>query len=107
MGFRTVVVLSNDHAHEWEKDPELGRKIFMAASIGNKELARRELPYGHVVECVHADTQTLAILDGYSGRPVAYTHWHRGQTSEQQELVLLKELAEKHGKILRSKPKKV
>jgi hypothetical protein len=27
MGFRTVVILNNDRAHEWEKDAKLGQLI--------------------------------------------------------------------------------
>lgn len=26
MGYRTVVMLNNDHANEWANDPELGQK---------------------------------------------------------------------------------
>lgn len=101
MGFRTVIVLSNDQAHEWQNDPELGKKIFHAASAkafgSDPDRARRELPYGHVVEQVHADTQTVAFLDGYSGESKAWTHWHQGQTPEQKELAMLKALADKLG----------
>lgn len=100
MGFRTVLVLSNDQAHEWENDPELGRKIMHAASMascGDKDRARFELPYGQIIEQVHGDTQTLAVLDGYGGKAVAYTHWNRGQTDEIRNLALLKELADKMG----------
>ena len=100
MGFRTVVVLSNDRAHEWENDPELGRKIMHAGSMkscGYPERARDELPYGTVLEQVHADTQTVAILDGYSGEAMAHTHWFQNQTDEQRDLACLKALAEKLG----------
>lgn len=93
MGFRTVVVLSNDLAHEWEKDPKLGEKIFHAASYGPDEYFR----YGQIVEQIHADTQTLAVLDGYGGRPVAYTHWHREQQVGDVNLALLKDLAARMG----------
>jgi hypothetical protein len=100
MGFRTVVVLNNDQAHEWENDPTLGRKIWLAAASNGREW----LPYGDIVEQVHADTQTLAVLDGYSGWPVAYTHWNRGQTDEVRNLALLKELADKMGYRVSKKP---
>jgi len=102
MGFRTVVVLSNDQSHEWENDPELGKKIFYAASAGD----RLPLQYGQVVECVHADLQTLAVFDGYAGKPVAYTHWNRGQSDEVRNLALLKDLAEKMGYRVSKKPTK-
>lgn len=110
MGFRTVVVLRNDQANEWEKDPELGRKIFLGASAkcssGDDQASDQFFPYGAIVEQVHADLQTLAVLDGYSGRAVAHTHWYRGQTEEAQNLALLKELADKMGYRISKKPTK-
>lgn len=97
MGFRTVVVLSNDRSSEWQNDPQLGNKIFHAASMAqwarDQDGARDTLPYGHIVEQVHADTQTVAFLDGYSGKAVAHEHWHRGQTEDQKNLAMLKALA--------------
>lgn len=102
MGFRTALVLSNDYAHEWENDPELGRKIWLAASTSG----RIDFQYGHIIEQVHADTQTLAVLDGYGGKAVAHTHWNRGQTDEIRNLALLKDLADKMGYRISKKPKK-
>lgn len=96
MGFRTVVVLSNDRANEWEADAELGKKIFRAGAEKMMNTGER-FEYGQAIEQVHADQVTLAVLDGYGGRIVATSFWHRGQTHEQQELELLKQLAEKHG----------
>lgn len=99
MGFRTVVVLNNDLAHDWEKDPELGRKISRAASLkgwANLDTIDR-FPYGEVVEQVHADCQTVAFLDGYGGKAMAYSHWFHNQTEEQKNLNMLKALAEELG----------
>lgn len=101
MGFRTVVVLSNDQAHQWQKDAELGEKIWIAAADKNSRLE-----YGEIVEQVHADTQSLAILDGYGGSVVAQTWWNREQTPETLERDLLKSLAAKHGYRLSKLPKK-
>jgi len=95
MGFRTVVVLSNDLAHVWEKDAELGRKIWESASSASYGF--ENFQYGQIVEQVHADTQTLAVLDGYGGRPVAYTHWNRDQQVGDVNLALLKDLAARMG----------
>lgn len=103
MGFRTVVVLINDLAHEWENDPELGRKIFMAASM--KQCGGGEgLQYGTTIEQVHADTQTVAFLDGYRGTAMAHRHWYNGQTEDQKNLELLKALAERLGYRVVKKP---
>jgi len=110
MGFRTVVVLNNDLTNEWENDPELGRKIFLAASMsqfgGDKDRARRTFPYGETIEQVHADTQTVAFLDGYGGKAVAWSHWYRNQTEDQKNLAMLKALADKLGYRVSKKPKK-
>ncbi|WCM21427.1 hypothetical protein NDK50_08245 [Paraburkholderia bryophila] len=101
MGFRTVVMLSNDMAHEWERDAGLGRKIGLAMKYASSP-DRRDMAsiggYGRVVECVHADNQTLAMLDGYT----AFTHidaqsWIRGDGDDSAVLRLLKSAANKLG----------
>jgi len=108
MGYRTVVVLNNDLTQEWEKDPELGRKISRAASLkGWTDLDTIDrFPYGEVVEQVHADCQTVAFLDGYGGKAMAYSHWFRGETDDQKNLKMLKALAEQLGYRVSKKPAK-
>jgi hypothetical protein len=72
MGFRTVVILNNDRAHEWEYDANLGRLI--SADMHRSKYARRTLEssgYGRVVEYTHADTQTLAVIDSLQFVPEA------------------------------------
>jgi hypothetical protein len=111
MGFRTVVVLSNDMAHEWQNDPELGNKIWHTAAIGrdasrfsdNNSLGS----YGEVVEQVHGDRQSLIIADGYSGHVVTGANWHRDQTTHDRDLDLLKSMAEKLGYRVAKKQQKV
>ena len=108
MGFRTVVMLSNDMAHQWEKDPELGRKIGLAMNYASSP-ERRDMAsvggYGQVVECCHADSQTLAMLDGYT----MFTHidsqsWIRGDGADSAIVRLLKSAANKLGYRLVKKP---
>lgn len=89
MGYRTVVMLSNDQASEWENDALLGEKIARAMNsnspIGN---------YGKVVQCVHGDEQTLAVLDGYTMfQPLAGKIWCRDDAIEDVAVKLLKEAA--------------
>jgi hypothetical protein len=100
MGFRTVVMLNNDQAHQWQHDAELGQKISRAmnhANDKNDHLAEVG-SYGRVVECVHADNQTLAVLDGYTSmRAVAFGHWMRDESRDEISLKLLKEAAKKIG----------
>lgn len=101
MGFRTVVVLSNDEAHKWTNDPQLGRKIMEA---GLELRQGHHFEYGKVVEQVHADTQSLIVTDGYSGFVKAGTDWHRGQGTEKRDLELLKRMAAQMGYTLRKMP---
>jgi hypothetical protein len=73
---RTVVILYNDDSREWIDDPELGRKIAQAAAIKTTgivypNLAQQGLEYGEVVECIHADTDTLAYISSYRFVPLA------------------------------------
>ena len=102
MGFRTVVVLMNDLAAEWEYDPELGRKIWMSAARP-KNIG---FQYGHILEQEHGDCQTVAILDGYGGQAVAHGHWHRDETEEHRNIRLLREYADAMGYRIVKKPAK-
>jgi hypothetical protein len=106
MGFRTVVVLYNDHCSEWQNDPELGRKIIAGMNhTHEKEWGNpSDLRYGRVVECEHADTQTVAVLDSYSFTPLAYSFWRRDEKNEDRNVRLLKELADKLGYRVIKKP---
>lgn len=108
MGFRTVVMLNNDMAHRWQNDPELGRKVAHAMHSANSEEAgTAELDgYGQVVQCVHADSQTLAVLDGYTAfRPLAGRAWVRGESEQGLALKLVKAAAEKLGYRLVKRPR--
>lgn len=100
MGFRTVVMLSNDQAHEWQHDAELGQKIRRAMNYANggKDRNADVGGYGRVVECVHADNQSLAVLDGYTSCDViAQTSWQRDEQASEIPLKLLKKAAKNLG----------
>lgn len=101
MGFRTVVMLSNDQEHEWSKDAELGAKISRAMNHVGESNGTRNAGvggYGQVVECVHADSQTLAVLDGYTSMEiVGGKAWTRGESKDEIALSLLKISAMKLG----------
>ena len=96
MGYRTVVVLYNDQASEWENDPELGKKIAHGMN-GVHMQDNGDLHYGKVVECTHADTQTLAVVDGYNFQPVAYEAWNSCDTPSSVVMKLLRAAAKKMG----------
>lgn len=110
MGYRTTVILYNDQSAEWKNDPELGRKIAHAMNfaMSTKESTEPEasLGYGRVVQCAHADTQTIGILDSYYFRPLAHGHWHHGQSVEDMKVELLKRAADELGYKLVKKPVK-
>ena len=109
MGFRIVVVLSNDQMHEWSKDPALGAKIVEASSYRALPPSFRSqaLPYGDVVQVAHADTQSVIACDGYSGWMIASTNWYAGQTTNDKHLQMLKAHAEALGYRVVKKPTKV
>lgn len=109
MGFRTVVILNNDLAHEWAHDPLLGQKIGTAmnyASMFTTDDRACVGNYGKVVECVHADAQTLAVIDSLDMTPVAVGHWYMGQDMEQARLELVKQAAANLGYNLTKKRSK-
>ena len=95
MGFRTVVILSNDYAHQWETDTQLGRKISQAAS--NRLVKDGSgFQYGSIVEVVHADAESLVHISSLNSKVVAQEYWRPGKTTEQYEIELLNRLAKKH-----------
>ncbi len=97
MGFRTIIALNNDVSSSWERDADLGRKI-MHLSAAREDRTGEATRIGlSLVECTHADTQSLIIADGYTADAVAYGNWHRGQTQEQRDVALLKDLASRLG----------
>ena len=101
MGFRTVVMLSNDMCHEWQRDTKLGEKIGLAMNYAD-DRKRWEMAgvgnYGRVVECCHADNQTLAMLDGYTQfRHVESQPWTPRGEGDEAIVRLLKSAARKLG----------
>lgn len=111
MGYRTVVILYNDQCSEWSKDPDLGQKISvgMNDAMGMRSPERfsnADLGYGRVVQCTHADTQTLAVIDSYHFSPVAHSFWRQNDTQPAKELRLMQDWADRMGYRLVRKPTK-
>ena len=92
MGYRTVVILENDEQENWMYYPELGKKIAAAKYARN-----RLFDGGSVVECVHADEQTLAILDSYHFYPLASSHWDSHESTNDIKLKMLEAAAKELG----------
>ena len=117
MGYRTVVVLYNDQCGEWENDPELGKKIVAGMNFCTDKLGQLDqsfnpsyLHYGKVVQCTHADTQSLAVLDGYSMKTIMHSFRSMGREDETlKHIRLLREAADNLGYKLvkKSEPKSV
>ena len=101
MGFRTVVILYNDQASEWEKDPELGRKIATGmnyAAGGNYDWnSPANLHYGNVMSCEHADNATMTVIDGYYGRRLATTSMGWKEKPEVIDFQLIRSVADVMG----------
>ena len=100
MGFRTVIMLNNDATDDWSSDPKLGEKIRRAMNYADRGNSRESEigNYGRVVECVHADTQTIAILDCYSTfKPLAYSPWRTNDNDHDQAVRMLRQAGEKLG----------
>lgn len=96
MGYRTVVILSNDEQHNWSKDPALGEKIASAAWKYHTE--NSPIPgYGCVAQVAHADVQTLAVIDSLSLSSKTFTIWNSKQTEQSRDLELLRGMAKKLG----------
>jgi len=95
MGFRTMVMLYNDEASKWQNNTHLGSDIYHAATNVHSGMAHFD--GGQVVSCEHADTQVLSVIDSYSYRPLAFSHWQRENTNADTELQLLTQAAEKLG----------
>lgn len=105
MGYRTVVVLSNDLQHDWQSDAELGQKIARAASKRFSSDDGGRFDFGNVVSVEHTDTQQLLVLDSMAAETIAYKSWGRSDTPEAIKLELLKRAADELGFRLSKKPK--
>lgn len=92
MGFRTVVVLRNDQAYQWENDPQLGAKIRDSSFPGSDNF-----DYGQVLHCHHADEQDLVLFNHYAGEQITASHWDRSQTDDEVKLKMLKGFAKQMG----------
>lgn len=104
MGFRTVVILHNDRASEWENDPALGKKISHAMNfaypMSNPTYGSPDFGYGSVIQCVHADFRSLVMIDSYRAVHIASNHWRHGDqelSDKELALPLIREAAERLG----------
>ncbi len=94
-----------------ENDPELGKKISSGMDFCADQLAPiirsfnpADLRYGRVVQCAHADTQTLSVFDGYHMQSILHSFWRADESEDAKHIRLLKEAADKLGYKLVKKP---
>jgi len=119
MGWNTTVVVLNDCIHEIEHDPDFGKKLARAITslstqryiaeqqgrsfIGADVSAGMCVNAATVVETHHADGTALVAVGGNYGRELG-TFYAYGD--EDEDVRLLKALADKLGYAVRRKPKK-
>jgi len=116
MGYNTTVVVMNDSLHAIEKDKEFGAKL-VAAVLEAVHGKRVDVSAGGletglhcnaatVIESHHADTMVPVLIGANSGRElvggaVGWSHDH-----QQQERLMLEQLADLHGYRLVKKSKR-
>lgn len=109
MGYRTVVIFLNDHSSEWLTKPDLGQEILQASSYtyDTSVLSKANLGYARVVQCTHADTQTLGIFEHYSFQPLLHSSWGRDEDQEGMNFRMLQAAADSLGyNLVRKRTKK-
>jgi hypothetical protein len=97
MGFRTVVILNNDRHDDWAKDPALGQKISAAMNYTHRKTGENDFGTGRVVQCCHADEQTIAVIDNFDVDAITATTWQRGEDKDSVRLKLVKMAADALG----------
>lgn len=97
MGYRTVVILSNDEQHIWAHDSKLGQKIQVAANA--KIVGRRdgEFSYGRIGSVSHCDEQELVVIDSLAAVTIAQKRWSDGDTDDSVSIELLRRAAAELG----------
>lgn len=108
MGFRTVVILSNDSC--WSDDPHLAHKIFRAAAQVHGFQRENEPMRGHfdggmVVEVTHSDTETLLQVSSLNAKELARGWWAGSGNEDEVLRGMLSRAADKLGYKLIRKPK--
>lgn len=95
MGFNTALMILNDRLHEITNDRQLGEKIRTAMYESDRNV--HYFPYGKVLQTQHADTMQIIAVGGNTARVLGYGTWN------QDDLTLIRALADKHGYLLTKK----
>jgi hypothetical protein len=100
MGFRTLVLINNDHDNLLLDDPNVGNRIHEAVNGYNLRHSGDLGRLGHVVEQAHADVVRLAII-GEDGSLDVNTIATTYSDNPDQRLVLLQTFADQMGYALK------
>lgn len=106
MGWNSTVVILHDCLDMIEKDADFGKKLskgIMQMQTPSHYVLPGEGTGFRVVESHHADSTTLVAVGGNCGTNLITTYGWNHHTEEGQ-IRLLKELADKYGYNLRKKP---
>ena len=114
MGWNTSVVLYNDSLHMIRDDPEFGRRLHDAAvqAIRGEHVdfcthspRGGSASAGMVIETHHADQTALIAVGGNYGNCLGTT-WGYSHHEKEQQLEVLRRIADQFGYSLRKKPER-
>lgn len=111
MGFNSVLVVMNDALHQIADDAQFGKKVSDAIKNHSRGGRTDISSGGHVnaasvVSCEHADTTVVAAIGGNHATLLLHKHNGGLHLTEDDQIQLLKSLADKYGYSLRKKPTK-
>jgi hypothetical protein len=108
MGYNSTVLVLNDRLGEIEREPEKFVKEMLHA-IQRSAMADQEDFYpgqSTVMSCAHADVVTILAVGGNHATVMGRFHNGGRHYQEEDQVKLLRELADKYGFSLRKKPVK-
>ena len=121
MGYNTSVIVMNDAVYQMKGDPEFGKNLANAISAVDSQRVHAEMndrPFfgtdvsignhvngATVIETHHADGTSVVAFGGNRGIILAHSVWPYGD-DEQEEVRILRSLAEKYGFDLHRKRKR-
>lgn len=109
MGFNSTVLVLNDRLGEIERNPERFVKE-MLAGINRSGYPDEQVDVytgqTTVMSCAHADTVTILAVGGNCATKLGQFHNGGHHHTEEEQVELLRQLADKYGFTLRKKPQK-
>ena len=115
MGYNTSVIVLNDALHDIENDPEFGKNLAQAVlrSSLHQTGHRMDLDIragchcnaAAVIETHHADQTALIAVGGNYGNCLGTT-WGYSHHEKEQQLEVLRRIADQFGYSLRKKPER-